>query len=347
MLKFIPPEDRGQVPPEGFHTDQQITWDMFKSYNDCRAGVCCQNENRISIKIMRFPNNEQSQYLNLERETELEYAKPTNLGHKTLLKNAWRDNKKVHVFVIDKRTGSNHFFYRGEFEIVGETREHFQMKRCSDQHTLPKDDYRDKTPIFILPLTAKDPPSHEKLPYHPQKLPAIETQQVGICSKFTMFDGCMYRSRLEARYAVFLKTLQIQFTYELMTFHLPGGRSYTPDFYLTDLKLFIELKPCYPHIEEMELCEQVAALGHDIALVFGSDFVVPLQSSSLTRHYTHRNALRGILWEYPGKIVPGDVMWFEHENGRIALECLTKDNRSKVGTKTLCNAYLTAANAFY
>ena len=47
----------------------------------------------------------------------------------------------------------------------------------------------------------------------------------------TRYAGCHFRSRLEARWAVFLDALKIEWQYEPQGFELPSGR-YLPDFYL-------------------------------------------------------------------------------------------------------------------
>lgn len=58
----------------------------------------------------------------------------------------------------------------------------------------------------------------------------------------TVYDGYKFRSRLEARWAVFFKSLGVRFEYEPEGFELSCGR-YLPDFYLTDLDLYVEIKP--------------------------------------------------------------------------------------------------------
>lgn len=58
----------------------------------------------------------------------------------------------------------------------------------------------------------------------------------------TVYDGYRFRSRLEARWAVFFNSLGVRFEYEPEGFELSCGR-YLPDFYLTDLDLYVEIKP--------------------------------------------------------------------------------------------------------
>ena len=46
----------------------------------------------------------------------------------------------------------------------------------------------------------------------------------------TRYDGYKFRSRLEARWAVFFHTLGIEYEYEPEGFELPNGQRYLPDF---------------------------------------------------------------------------------------------------------------------
>jgi hypothetical protein len=57
----------------------------------------------------------------------------------------------------------------------------------------------------------------------------------------TIFDGYRFRSRLEARWAVFFKTLNIYYEYEKEGYDL-DGLYYLPDFYLPQFHAWIEIK---------------------------------------------------------------------------------------------------------
>lgn len=71
----------------------------------------------------------------------------------------------------------------------------------------------------------------------------------------TRFDGRFFRSRLEARWAGFFKTMGLPYQYEPDGFVLPSAARYQPDFYLPTVYLrhgmirlrepgvFIEVKP--------------------------------------------------------------------------------------------------------
>jgi len=61
----------------------------------------------------------------------------------------------------------------------------------------------------------------------------------------TEYAGCRFRSRLEARWAVYFDALGIAWQYEPQGFHLsaPGkSGTYLPDFYLPALDLWVEVK---------------------------------------------------------------------------------------------------------
>lgn len=57
----------------------------------------------------------------------------------------------------------------------------------------------------------------------------------------TTYQGCRFRSRLEARYAVFFDALQIPWEYEKEGFCLQGI-NYLPDFWLPQQQCWLEVK---------------------------------------------------------------------------------------------------------
>ena len=58
----------------------------------------------------------------------------------------------------------------------------------------------------------------------------------------TEYRGRLFRSRLEARWAVFFDNLKVRWEYEKEGFDL-DGTWYLPDFYLPHLNKWIEIKP--------------------------------------------------------------------------------------------------------
>lgn len=66
----------------------------------------------------------------------------------------------------------------------------------------------------------------------------------------THYKGYRFRSRLEARWAVFFDALGIQWEYEPEGFELPDGTRYLPDFWLPRLQTYIEIKGQTPSGDE-------------------------------------------------------------------------------------------------
>jgi len=65
----------------------------------------------------------------------------------------------------------------------------------------------------------------------------------------TSYGGCRFRSRLEARWAVFFDTLHIEWQYEPQGFATPYGL-YLPDFWLSVYQYWVEIKGELPTQEE-------------------------------------------------------------------------------------------------
>jgi hypothetical protein len=66
----------------------------------------------------------------------------------------------------------------------------------------------------------------------------------------TRYAGCLFRSRLEARWAVFYDCLGIDWRYEPEGFDCLDLGWYLPDFWLPAFQFVIEIKPGYPSEEE-------------------------------------------------------------------------------------------------
>lgn len=69
----------------------------------------------------------------------------------------------------------------------------------------------------------------------------------------TEYKGYYFRSRLEARWAVFFEKMGWEWKYEHEGFKLPSG-NYLPDFYFPSLNLYAEVKPQQLNQREFKLC---------------------------------------------------------------------------------------------
>lgn len=113
----------------------------------------------------------------------------------------------------------------------------------------------------------------------------------------TRYAGCRFRSRTEARWAVFLDKLEIVWEYEAQGFRLPSGARYLPDFKLPDLKVFLEVKGAEPTEKDLEKVREFATAAKDhgyvVLLLVGdvprpaaSTTAVPARAVWVRRHST-------------------------------------------------------------
>ncbi len=89
----------------------------------------------------------------------------------------------------------------------------------------------------------------------------------------TRYAGCRFRSRTEARWAVFLDQLGIGWDYEAQGFHTPAG-GYLPDFLLENGR-FVEIKGPAPTERDLAKCQAV----DNLIILVGS---IPRKPEDLT-----------------------------------------------------------------
>ncbi len=86
----------------------------------------------------------------------------------------------------------------------------------------------------------------------------------------TAYAGCRFRSRLEARWAVFFDGIGAKWDYEPEGYELPSGR-YLPDFRLQGVECWVEIKPVGPDAREMRFAEELAvSTDRAIAIFVGT-----------------------------------------------------------------------------
>lgn len=74
----------------------------------------------------------------------------------------------------------------------------------------------------------------------------------------TVYNGYRFRSRLEARWAVFFDALGVKYEYEKEGYDLGGGIRYLPDFWLETVHMWAEIKSCEFTQEEYGKCALLA-----------------------------------------------------------------------------------------
>ena len=91
------------------------------------------------------------------------------------------------------------------------------------------------------------------------ELKAIETE----------YNGYKFRSRLEARWAVFFDAIGIKYEYEAEGYDLGKAGWYLPDFWLPGMDMFIEVKGQKPTAEEIRKCQELSTQsGKKVGMVF-------------------------------------------------------------------------------
>ncbi len=83
----------------------------------------------------------------------------------------------------------------------------------------------------------------------------------------TTYNGIKFRSRTEARWAVFFDVLGIKYVYESEGYNL-GDFYYLPDFWLPDHDFFVEIKGVAPTIDEAAKASEPADLTKKTVFIF-------------------------------------------------------------------------------
>jgi hypothetical protein len=92
---------------------------------------------------------------------------------------------------------------------------------------------------------------------------------VGIRPIQTFYDGHRFRSRLEARWAVFFNTLNIPYEYEKEGYVLDSGLgTYLPDFWLPEQDCWIEIKGTAPTGEDEERLKTIVLSTKKAGYIF-------------------------------------------------------------------------------
>lgn len=108
----------------------------------------------------------------------------------------------------------------------------------------------------------------------------------------TSYNGLRFRSRIEARWAVFYDALGVRYQYEEQGFDL-GGLYYLPDFWLPDYEVWVEIKgEGSPSDEDKEKVRRLALETRYPALIFSGSF------TSNTPFEDFGMPVAGWLWYY-------------------------------------------------
>lgn len=107
----------------------------------------------------------------------------------------------------------------------------------------------------------------------------------------TVYKGYRFRSRLEARWAVFFDALGLVWDYEVEGYELGQGLRYLPDFLLPKLDTIFEVKYNYYQIEKQEK-KKVAAMSRERVVLFS------IPSVAISEKNIALAVLNGKVWHY-------------------------------------------------
>lgn len=114
----------------------------------------------------------------------------------------------------------------------------------------------------------------------------------------TQYNGFRFRSRLEARWAIFFDVIGLKYEYEVEGYAMDETR-YLPDFYIPSLDRWFEIKAKPLSDNEMKKCEEFCArLDNEnikFSVLIGSPEVVEINDFVGISEY---------VWEWPSKMYP-------------------------------------------
>lgn len=124
----------------------------------------------------------------------------------------------------------------------------------------------------------------------------------------THYDGYRFRSRLEARWAVFFNAVRLEYQYEMEGFEM-GKNRYLPDFYIPSLDRWFEIKSKVLSEAEIKKCEEFCRRKDNenikYSILIGTPDAVKIDTF---------NGIIEYVWEWSSKAYP--------ENYRILAEGL-------------------------
>lgn len=140
----------------------------------------------------------------------------------------------------------------------------------------------------------------------------------------TVYKGYNFRSRLEARWAVFFDTLGIEYRYEMQGFDLQG-KWYLPDFYLREVlvnthsvvSMFCEIKPKYPTDLEIEKARRLALAGKACVILYGDPYPEEMGGMFFNPGYEigKKNGDKYLQSDIATDIVEAKYEWEDTEDG--------------------------------
>ena len=111
----------------------------------------------------------------------------------------------------------------------------------------------------------------------------------------TKYKGYYFRSRLEARWAVYFDAIGLEWEYEKEGFEFKDGTRYLPDFWLPQVKCWAEVKPTVLTEKELnKVLNLVKGTNHSCILLIGIPDIISYEmvypdfaKDNLNKVYNH------------------------------------------------------------
>ncbi len=141
----------------------------------------------------------------------------------------------------------------------------------------------------------------------------------------TTYKGVRFKSRTEARWAVFFELCGYTWAYEPEGVKLSTGETYLPDFYLLGFRLWVEVKS-----DHEELSETTIQKSKQLAVDTGRDAIILRGQPGVGAH------LYFDCFQADHRCF---AEWFSNEDGDLRLKI---DDKNPIGIQTVWDADATA-----
>jgi hypothetical protein len=180
---------------------------------------------------------------------------------------------------------------------------------------------------------------------------------MGLKAIETVYNGYRFRSRLEARWAVFFDALGLAYRYEDQGYDI-GGKWYLPDFWIPALRGWVEIKGQAPTKAEGDLAYELAQGGflsnlggQSVYILFGSIQPPPYEEhGGYVYAWSETDSSAGLSWD--------NYQWwcqcpqcgaigltYEGRVSRLACGCVQDDHIHHTESSPLLSAYAAARQA--
>ena len=121
----------------------------------------------------------------------------------------------------------------------------------------------------------------------------------------TRFNGYRFRSRLEARWAVFFSAVGLEYEYEMEGYEMDEVK-YLPDFYIPSLDRWFQIKGQAMSVKEIQKCEQFCFRKDNENIKFSVLIGTPTPAMYQAENFSIMG-INEFIWEWPSDLYPADT----------------------------------------